>query len=239
VLVIGDSLEVGSGSDLQVALADLPVEIDARRNRTSREGVSVLADRLGPEHGTIVFPLGTNDTSPQVFAASLDAVQELAGGRCVVVATISRPTQRGSSAAALNEVVEQFAAQGGVQVADWRSAAAGAGMLGRDRIHATGEGYAVRAALLGEAVSACLLGGDLGGLPAPKDPNARPPERRERPRRRRKPPPPARPVKLRAPAELGALPSTLARAVSVVAAAGAAARTAATPDEPEPVLGAP
>src|SRR5918999_1264541 len=91
VLVVGDSLEVGSGPFVRQALGGIPVEIDAERGRTSSQGVRVLAERLRPEHAVVVLPLGTNDLSAHVFASSLAATRELAGGRCIVVATIARP----------------------------------------------------------------------------------------------------------------------------------------------------
>jgi hypothetical protein len=65
------------------------VDVDAEPGRTSSEGVRVLARLLRPEHEVVVFPLGTNDTSADVFAANLAAVEQLAGGRCVLLATIA------------------------------------------------------------------------------------------------------------------------------------------------------
>jgi hypothetical protein len=238
VLVIGDSLEVGSAPYLRQALAGVPLEIDAERSRSSGAGLRVLASKLRPEHEVVVFPLGTNDLSASTLAANLGAAQELAGGRCMVVATIARPNLRGSSTAELNRAVEAFAGQSGAQVMDWRSAAAATpGALGRDRIHATGQGYALRGSLLAEAVQACLLGGDVGGIPAPRDPDVRVPERRRRERRPRpRPVPPARlPV---ARLIIGA-DRMLDRAAAPVRSALEDAVGALAGVEPEPVLGAP
>src|SRR5688572_30647192 len=114
VLVVGDSLEVGSAPYLRQALAGTPVEIDAKRSRSSTAGVGVLASKLRPEHAVVVFPLGTNDLSAATLAASLAAAGDLAGDRCIVVATIARPN-RGSPTAELNRVVEQFASQRAAQ----------------------------------------------------------------------------------------------------------------------------
>jgi hypothetical protein len=250
VLVVGDSLEAGSAPHLEAALGASGVEIDAEPGRTSSEGVAVLARRLRPSHEVVVFPLGTNDTSPDVFAASLASAARLAGGRCLVVATIARRPLRGSAAAPLNHVVSRFATQGrNVQVADWRAAASSPGVLGRDGTHATGAGYALRASLLAEAVQACLGGGGAGadgaggGIPAPRDPNARvPSDSRARDAGRPGRPaaePTARPMRLPARRALLALGSALRRAVSPVAEALRDARTAATRGDPEPVLGAP
>jgi lysophospholipase L1-like esterase len=244
VLVVGDSLEVGSSPYLRQALARTRVDVDAERSRTSTAGLRVLASRLRPDHEVVVFPLGTNDLSAATLGSSLAAAQELAGGRCMVVATISRPNQRGSTTAELNGAVEAFASQSGAQVMDWRSAALSTpGALGRDRIHATGQGYALRASLLAEAVQGCLLGGDLGGLPAPENPDVRIPEPpgRKPPPQPREPKQPPRRAEARVPV-IEALRSLLAmagRPVSLVAGAAGAARTAANKGEPEPVLGAP
>jgi lysophospholipase L1-like esterase len=238
VLVIGDSLEVGSGPDLRRALADTPVEIDAQRSRSSTAGLRVLASRLRADHRVVVFALGTNDLSASTLAANLAAAQGLAGGRCMVVATISRPNLRGSSTAELNRAVQAFAAQSGAQVMDWRAAALSTpGTLGRDRIHATEQGYALRASLLAEAVQGCLLGEDLGGLPAPEDPNVRIPEPPAEPRRRvRRPLPPAR---VPFAAAVRSFLAMAGRPLSLVRGAASDARTAAIKAEPEPVLGAP
>jgi lysophospholipase L1-like esterase len=240
VLVVGDSLEVGSAPHLRAAAAGVELEIDAEKGRTSTQGVAVLAERLRPEHEVIVFPLGTNDLSADAFATSLASVAQLAQGRCVVVATIAR---RRPPAVELNRVVASFAATGEVQVADWRAAAGAPGVLGRDGAHATGAGYALRASLLAEAVRACLAGGGAGGIPAPRDPDVRVPPEERRPGRaspRSTPEPrPARPVRLPARRALAAFALALRRVVTPVAAALRNARTAAMKAEPEPVLGAP
>jgi hypothetical protein len=244
VIVVGDSLEVGSAPHLRAALGGTGVEIDAERGRTSSEGLGVLADRLRPEHEVVVFPLGTNDLSADAFAASLASAAQLAGGRCMVVATIVR---RRPPASELNRVVASFAATGQVQVADWRAASSAPGVLGRDGTHATGAGYALRASLLAEAVQGCLAGAGASGIPAPRDPDVQvPPEGRRDERRpgRAAPPrepeaPRARPVRLPARRALLAVTFALRRAASPVVAALRDARTAATKAEPEPVLGAP
>jgi hypothetical protein len=245
VLVVGDSLEVGSAPHLRAAAAGVELEIDAENGRTSTQGVAALAERLRPEHEVIVFPLGTNDLSADAFATSLASVAQLAQGRCVVVATIAR---RRPPAAELNRVVASLAATGEVQVADWRAAAGAPGVLGRDGTHATDAGYALRASLLAEGVRACLGGGGASGIPGPRDPDVRVSrgERRDEGRPGRAAPPPAepappraRPVRLPARQALAACALALRRVVAPVAAALRNARTAAMRAEPEPVLGAP
>ena len=229
VLVVGDSLEVGSGHYLRGLLPGAVV--DAEKGRTSSQGVRVLSSLLDPSVEVIVFPLGTNDSPSNAggLAANLAAVRQLVGDRCVVVATLSRPPVGGVSAGALNRVVEQFAEAGNAQVADWRTVVRSIpSLLGSDRVHATGEGYSVRATLLAEGVQACRAGGSAvgpSGIPAPRDPNARPPEAEGEPALVLSPP---RPLTL-----------FFDRAVALVASASRAAKTAATKAGPEPVLGAP
>lgn len=231
--MVGDSLEVGSGPYLRGLLPG--VRVDASKGRTSGQGVVVLERELALSDAVIVFPLGTNDSvlNPEGLAASLAAVGELAGDRCVVVATIARPRVGGVSAAGLNRVVTQFAADTGAQVADWLTVVQSIpGMLVSDRVHGTGEGYSVRATLLAEAVQSCAAGagGGVGigptGLPAPRDPNAAPPEREAVGG-----PPLVLPFD--SLAALGRL------ALRPIAVALQAAQTAATKAGPEPVLGAP
>jgi hypothetical protein len=231
VVVVGDSLEVGSAPYLRPAVPG--ARVDAVVGRTSGEGVRVLAQRLRPDDDVVVFPLGTNDppSAPGVLAADLDAAARLADGRCMVVATIAR---RGVPVGGLNQVVEGFAGRTGAQVADWH-AAVGAfpSLVGRDGVHAVGDGYALRASLIAEAVDACRAGGSsslagsAGGIPAPRNPNARVPE-----------PEPTAAV-LPAAAALDALVAFGRHALAPVEGALAAARTAATKAGPEPVLGAP
>jgi lysophospholipase L1-like esterase len=228
VLVVGDSLEVGSGPYLRHLLPG--VTVDAEKGRTSSEGVRVLASRLDPSVEVIVFPLGTNDSPSNAggLAANLAAVRQMAGDRCVVVATISRPPAGGVSVGAINRVVEQFAGRPAAQVADWRTVVASIpSLLVGDRVHATGDGYSVRATLLAEAVQGCLLGGasvGASGIPAPRDPNARPPEAEGEPA---------------LVLSLDPLAALARAAFRPIAGAFLAARTAATKAGPEPVLGGP
>jgi len=228
VLVVGDSLEVGSGPYLRHLLPG--VTVDAEKGRTSSEGVRVLASRLDPSVEVIVFPLGTNDSPSNAggLAANLAAVRQMAGDRCVVVATISRPPAGGVSVGAINRVVEQFAGRPAAQVADWRTVVASIpSLLVGDRVHATGDGYSVRATLLAEAVQGCLLGGasvGASGIPAPRDPNAGPPEAEGEPA---------------LVLSLDPLAALARAAFRPIAGAFLAARTAATKAGPEPVLGGP
>jgi lysophospholipase L1-like esterase len=226
---VGDSLEVGSGSYLKKALPGSSVEVDAVKGRSSAAGLEVLAAKLRPEHTVIVFPMGTNDSPSDTagFASRLASVAELAGNRCLVVTTIVRPPLAGVSVAGMNRVVAQFAVESGAQVMDWATVVdAFPSLLVGDGVHATAEGYSLRGSMLAEAVDSCGAGTvDGSGLPAPRDPNAKPPPRLA---------PGSGPASLSLP-----FGSVVGRAVSLVASAARSAYGLAGTPEPEPVLGAP
>jgi hypothetical protein len=158
VLVIGDSLEVGTGPYLRQELAGTPVTIDARTSRPSPEGVSVLRDRLSPSHRIVVFDIGVNDdpSQPQRLAADLDTVRGIVGERCLVVATVTRPPLNGVSVAGLNRAIRDFvAATPTARLADWHAHTASDPGLLRDGTHPNPAGYALRARVIASAVEDC------------------------------------------------------------------------------------
>jgi lysophospholipase L1-like esterase len=175
VLVVGDSLEVGTGPYLRGELTGTEVAVDARIGRPSGEGVRVLGQRLRPGYRVVVFDLGVNDnpSQPGALASDLAAARRLAGKRCLVVATLERPPLAGVSVAGLNRAVESFAAGApNVRLVDWHAAVSGrAGLLSADRVHPNPEGYALRGRLVAEGVRACL---GQGGAPAPSRPPSAP-----------------------------------------------------------------
>jgi hypothetical protein len=174
VLVIGDSLEVGTGPYLRQELAGTPVTIDARTSRPSPEGVSVLRDRLSPSHRIVVFDLGTNDdpSQPQRLAADLDTVRGLVGRRCLVVATVTRPPLNGVSVAGLNGAIRDFVgATPTARLADWHARTAGDPGLLRDGTHPNADGYALRARVIARAVEDCATSGS-SSKPPPEAPAA-------------------------------------------------------------------
>lgn len=163
VLVVGDSLEVGTGPRLQAALPGAGLAIDARSGRRSGEGLRVLRAKLSPEDEVVVFDLGTNDPGARAFAANLAAAAREVGDRCLVLATLPQP--------ALDAAVAELASRRpNTAVVDWRGTAeATPGLLVRDRIHATGRGYAVRARLIARAVRSCASTSQIPeALPAPE-----------------------------------------------------------------------
>jgi lysophospholipase L1-like esterase len=194
VLVVGDSLAVGGEAYLEAELASTTVTTNAEIGRGSPAGVAALADEIDPSHEIVVFALGSNDGSPDVLASSLAQAEALAAGRCLVVSTVALQTEDDEflpSVAPLNQVLRAFAAaNSNVRLVDWRAAIAADPSLLFDGAHATPEGYALRAALLAQAIASCDgpaassgFGGD--GIPNP-DPDALA-EGRTRPKREPKP----------------------------------------------------
>jgi hypothetical protein len=165
VLVVGDSLEVGTEPYLRQELGGVELDVDAKTSRPSSDGLAILQGALGPQHEVVVFDLGTNDdpSNPEGLAANLETAAQIAGGRCLVFATINRPPLNGVSDDGLNNAVEQVAAATGARVADWRSIASRPGVLQPDGVHATASGYALRAGLVADAIRSCSAGGGSPG----------------------------------------------------------------------------
>jgi lysophospholipase L1-like esterase len=245
VLVVGDSLGVGTEPALRAALPDLQIDADNLGGRLSGAGLPVLADLLAPEHDTVVFDLGTNDGNAAVAAtaASLTAARQLTGDRCLVIATLNRPPLAGIPIDAQNEMIRRFAAAtANVALVDWNAAAtATPGALLPDGVHATAAGYALRASLFADAVRDGCLSGAGGSLPPPSGRGA---STTDRPARAARPAPAGPPLEARLAAAVGdrlARPGgpidVARRGGALVAAAAASLRAVLTPRGPEPVLG--
>lgn len=248
VLVVGDSLGVGTDGPLRAALSEAEIESDNEIGRPSAAGVSVLSRLLGPEHDTVVFDLGTNDgnAAVSVTAGSLAAVRQLTGDRCLVVATLNRPPLAGIPIDGQNSMIRDFAASTpNVVLVEWNDAASGTpGVLQSDGVHATSAGYAYRGALFADAIRSCLTGGGRGDVAPP--PDGRQASSTDRPASARRPSRPSGPpLQDRAATALGDRlsadggPMDIARhGAALLSAAATSLGEVLTPRGPEPVLGA-
>jgi hypothetical protein len=180
VLVVGDSLEVGTGPGLRRELGGLAVTVDARTGRPSGEGVGVLGSKLRPGHRVVVFDLGVNDdpARPGALASDLASARRLAGARCMVVATVERPPLNGVGVAGLNAAIKRFAeGDPNVQVVDWQGLVRrDRGLLNPDGVHPKPAGYTVRARAMAQGVQACLTGAAAPAHEPTRTPQAAPPE---------------------------------------------------------------
>jgi hypothetical protein len=166
VLVIGDSLGVGTEPYLEQELAGIPVTSDVLGGRNSTQGLGVLAELLSPEHQIVVFALGTNDATPEELAANLVEAHALAGDRCFVVATVARSGLGApyEPEAQMNAVIRDFAARNrNVRVAEWKAATDLQPGILYDGVHAYGDSYGLRASLIAGAVASCAS--SASGLP--------------------------------------------------------------------------
>ncbi len=158
VLYVGDSLGVGTAPYLRGSLNQAGFDVDVKTGRTSAEGVEVLGSMISPDHDVVIFDLGTNDdpAAPGVLGGDLAKARRIAGDRCLVVATLNRPPLKGVPIDDLNRVITSFAARSPtVSLVDWHAAVAADPSLLVDGVHATGDGYALRARLFADAISTC------------------------------------------------------------------------------------
>src|SRR3954469_11925696 len=113
VLVVGDSLAVGTEAFLGPLLRYRDVTWEAKSGRTTPQGLVAL--RAGLQHvtpQTVVVSLGTNDgPDPGRFGNRIDRLLALVPrGSCIVWATIYRPPRKGPYVA-LNRVLHEKARQ--------------------------------------------------------------------------------------------------------------------------------
>jgi lysophospholipase L1-like esterase len=159
LLVVGDSLAVGTEAPLAQLLPDWQIETSAEQGRHTDEGVAEITSQANlPD--VVFVSLGTNDhpSATASFEADIEQVLDAAGpSRCVVWANIARPPYAGVSYAGYNQVLERLSfSRPNLTVVDWaRISHAQSGLLGSDGIHATSEGYAVRAQAIASAIASC------------------------------------------------------------------------------------
>ena len=165
VLVVGDSLEVGTEPYLRQELGGVQLDVDAKTSRPSSDGLAVLQGALGPEHEVVVFDLGTNDdpSNPDGLAANLETA---AADRRWPLPRL-RHDQPPAAERRLRRRAERRRRAGrrraGARIADWRSVASRPGVLQPDGVHATASGYALRASIVADAIRSCSGGGGSPG----------------------------------------------------------------------------
>jgi lysophospholipase L1-like esterase len=170
VLVVGDSLAVGTQAPLAQLLPGWRIVTSAHTDRHTADGVAEIVSR-GSLPGVIVVSLGTNDNPSETarFAGEVEAVMDAAGpSRCVIWANIARPPYAGVSYAGYNRVLTRLSlSRPNLVVADWAGIARSQpGVLGSDGVHATASGYAIRAQAIAGAIASCSGVRAYGGASA-------------------------------------------------------------------------
>jgi hypothetical protein len=167
VAYVGDSLGVGTVPYLRSELSGVAIDDDSEIGRPSSVGLPILQAKMAANPDVVVFDLGTNDdpASPDALASDLASARQIAGARCMVIATLNRPPLNGVPVNGLNQAVTSFAAaDGNVALVDWHARVqADPSLLIDDGVHPTPEGYALRAKLFGAAIRSCGSGSPAAG----------------------------------------------------------------------------
>jgi hypothetical protein len=168
LVMIGDSLAIGTAAPLAADLHDWDVKADARVGRPLAEGMDILAGATLPSEASgartlLAFSLYTNDApvdAARLEAAVRGSVARLGARGCAIWATISRPASRGASYRPVNARLLALAADpqlaGRLLVVPWaEQVARHHGWKARDHIHATAAGNLARAQMYADAARAC------------------------------------------------------------------------------------
>jgi lysophospholipase L1-like esterase len=157
VLVVGDSLAVGTQPFLEPMLGGVHLVSDVRNGITTPQGMRLLRMSLRTvTPATVIVSLGTNDGGdPRRFRNRLSRTMALLPvDTCVVWSTIIRPRRKGPYRP-LNRVLHAFKRQEPrLVVVDWEHAVSGGAVVLPDGLHADPEGYRYRSTMIADAVNA-------------------------------------------------------------------------------------
>jgi lysophospholipase L1-like esterase len=160
LLVVGDSLAVGTKPYLGSYLPGWHVTTSATISRHAPEGAGVMK-RFGKHLPRVIFVnLGTNDDPGAIgqFLDSVRRVMDVAGpGRCVVWADIVRPPVGGVSYSGINHALSvQARERRNLIKFKWKKLASRhRGWFGPDGVHPTATGYQVRAKAMAHNIRVC------------------------------------------------------------------------------------
>ena len=175
VAYVGDSLGVGTVPYLRSELSGVTIDDDSEIGRPSSAGLPILKEKMAANPDVVVFDLGTNDdtANPDALASDLASARQIAGSRCMVIATLNRPPYNGVPVTGLNHAVTSFAAaDGNVALVDWHARAEqDPSLLISDGVHPTPEGYALRAKLFAAAIRSCGSGSPHAGRAQHQEPH--------------------------------------------------------------------
>jgi lysophospholipase L1-like esterase len=155
VLVVGDSLAVGTMPYLDTMLTDRNLTWDAVNGRTTPQGIHALRlDLRAVEPQAVVVSLGTNDgPDPRRFARRLRLMlDDLSPNTCVIWTAIVRPRRKGPYRALNRALRAEAARDHRLVVVDWDHAVRRGTVNLRDGLHADADGYRHRSLKIAQAV---------------------------------------------------------------------------------------
>jgi lysophospholipase L1-like esterase len=156
VLVVGDSLAVGTEPFLGQLLGRRDVRWDARSGRTTPQGLLALrADLRDLMPQTVVVSLGTNDgSSPGRFASrARRLLRTVPSVACVVWPAIIRPPRKGAYHG-LNRVLRDLARRDQrLTVPAWDRAVSRGSVVLPDGVHPDPTGFQYRSRMIAAAVN--------------------------------------------------------------------------------------
>lgn len=164
LIMIGDSLAVGTRDDLARDLPGWRVTTNARVSRPLAEGMGILSrTRVADPRTILAFSLFTNNGPyqlPQLEAAVRQSMAALGPHGCAIWATIHRPPYGGVGYARVNAALAAMASTpqyaGRLFVVPWSQLAQQhPDWVGPDHIHGTAVGYAERAQLYANYARSC------------------------------------------------------------------------------------
>jgi hypothetical protein len=118
--IIGDSIMDGGRDDVEAALTDWSLTIDAEVGRSSSTGVALAQTAVEQDADAVVVELGTNDASATVFRAHLLETLDILRGVPLVIWQTARGPEEDTSipqvTAVIRDVVPTYP---NVAIADW------------------------------------------------------------------------------------------------------------------------
>jgi hypothetical protein len=122
VWIIGDSIMDGGRDQVEAALADWSLTLDAEPGRSSSSGVGLARAAVEQDADAVVIELGTNDASSGVFRAHLVETLDTVAGVPLVIWQTARGPEDDLSIQEVNGAIREVApTYPNVSIADWAS----------------------------------------------------------------------------------------------------------------------
>jgi lysophospholipase L1-like esterase len=120
VWIIGDSIMDGGRDEVEAALADWSLTLDAEVGRSSSSGVELAQAAVEQDADAVVIELGTNDTSSSVFRANLVETLDTVAGVPLVIWQTARGPEDDLGIPEVNAAIREVApTYPNVSIADW------------------------------------------------------------------------------------------------------------------------